>query len=51
MQMIMPFLTTYGVKQGGCMSPDLYKWYEEMIAITITKLYAGVANGMPTASF
>lgn len=40
-----PFLTTYGVKQGGCMSPDLYKWYEEIIATIVTRLQIGVIYG------
>jgi hypothetical protein len=40
-----PFLTTYGVKQGGCISPELYKLYSEIIAILISALKMGVAYG------
>jgi hypothetical protein len=37
-----PFNTTYGVKQGGCISPELYKLYSESLAIAITLLCLGV---------
>lgn len=37
-----PFNTTYGVKQGGCISPELYKLYSEPLAIAITLLCLGV---------
>ncbi len=40
-----PFITTYGVKQGGCISPELYKLYSEIIAINISKLKLGVKYG------
>ena len=40
-----PFITTYGVKQGGCISPDLYKLYSEIIAIKISNLKLGVKYG------
>lgn len=37
-----PFITSYGVKQGGCISPELYKKYVEPLAIAITNLGLGV---------
>ncbi len=37
--------TTYGVKQGGNISPDLYKLYSESLAIEIEKLKIGVKVG------
>jgi hypothetical protein len=37
-----PFNTSYGVKQGGCISPELYKLYGEPLAIAITLLCMGV---------
>jgi len=37
-----PFSTTYGVKQGGCISPELYKLYCEILAILISLLKLGV---------
>jgi len=37
--------TTYGVKQGGNVSPALYKIYTETIAIEIDKLNVGVKIG------
>ena len=40
-----PFLTTVGVKQGGCISPDLYKLYSEIIAIMIRLLSLGINYG------
>ena len=40
-----PFITTYGVKQGGCISPDLYKIYSEIIAIQISNLKLGITYG------
>ncbi len=40
-----PFLTTYGVKQGGCISPELYKLYSEIIAILISALKMGAEYG------
>lgn len=40
-----PFLTTYGVKQGGIISSELYKLYSEQIAINITNLKLGVQYG------
>ena len=40
-----PFITTYGVKQGRCISPDLYKLYSEIIAIKISNLKLGVKYG------
>ena len=33
-----PFLTTYGVKQGGIISSELYKLYSEQIAIQYGKM-------------
>jgi hypothetical protein len=40
-----PFITTYGVKQGGCISPELYKLYSKIIAINISKLKIGAQYG------
>ena len=40
-----PFLTIYGVKQGGCISPELYKLYSEVIAVLISALNLGVEYG------
>ncbi len=40
-----PFLTTFGVKQGGCISPNLYKLYSEIIAIVIRSLGFGIEYG------
>ena len=40
-----PFLTTVGVKQGGCISPELYKLYSEIIAIMIRLLNFGINYG------
>ena len=40
-----PFLTTYGVKQGGCISPELYKLYSEIIAVLISALKLGAEYG------
>ena len=40
-----PFLTTFGCKQGGCISPDLYKIFCEIIAIEITILLKGILIG------
>ena len=37
-----PFLTTYGLKQGGPISPELYKVYSEQIAIVVTALKLGI---------
>ena len=37
-----PFSTTYGVKQGGTISPELYKLYGEILAILIGLLKLGV---------
>ena len=39
-----PFVTTYGVKQGGCISPELYKLYSEIIAVLISALNMDVLN-------
>lgn len=36
-----PFLTTYGVKQGGNMPPELYKIYCEPLAIIVTGMMLG----------
>jgi len=41
-----PFFTTYSVKQGGCISPELYKLYSEVvIAISISELKVDVKYG------
>ncbi len=40
-----PFITTYGVKQGGCISPELYKLYSEIIAVLISSLNLGAEYG------
>jgi hypothetical protein len=40
-----PFLTTFGVKQGGCISPDLYKLYSEIIGTVIRSLGFGIEYG------
>lgn len=40
-----PFITTYGVKQGGCISPELYKLYSEVIAVLISALNLGAEYG------
>ena len=40
-----PFLTTFGCKQGGCITPDLYKIFCEIIAIEITILLKGLLIG------
>jgi len=37
--------TTYGVKQGGNISPDLYKLYSETLATEIERLNVGVKIG------
>jgi len=38
MEFAAPFLTTFGVKQGGCISPELYKLYCEILAVLISNL-------------
>ena len=40
-----PFITTVGVKQGGCISPDLYKLYSEIIVVLIRLLNYGIKYG------
>ncbi len=39
-----PFITTVGVKQGGCISPDLYKLYSVIVAL-IRLLNYGIKYG------
>lgn len=40
-----PFITTFGVKQGGCCSSELYKLYCEKLANLVTKLELGIKIG------